>query len=123
MITKISVQDINELKFLAQQNDPSFMLKFYEHFAPFVTRLHEIAASKLNGAEMQICAYTMLHFSTKDIAMHLKCSVRSVENKKYRIRKKLGISSEMDFTLWIGCISSSIRLQAEAAHQTALPGA
>jgi DNA-binding CsgD family transcriptional regulator len=109
MESKITVEDINELKFLAQQNDPSFMLKFHDHFFFFVARLHEMAEPGLNGAEMQICAYTKLHFSTKDIAMYLKCSVRSIENKKYRIRKKLKLSFDDDFSLWIARVSMMAR--------------
>ena len=116
MESNINVQHIKELKSLAQQNDPSFMLKFHMHFHVFVARLNELANSSLNGAEMEICAYTKLNFSTKDIALHLRCSVRSVENKKYRIRKKLRIEHEEDFMLWIA------RVPGREAAQVALKG-
>ena len=101
MSHRISIENINELKSLAQQNDPSFILKFHEYFHFFVAGLDELASTTLNAAEMEICAYTKLQFSTKDIALYLKCSVRSVENRKYRIRKKLGLASDIDFILWI----------------------
>jgi len=101
MSHRISVENINELKNLAQQNDPSFVLKFHEYFHFFVASLDELASPTLNSAEMEVCAYTKLQFSTKDIALYLKRSIRSVENRKYRIRKKLGLSSEVDFVLWI----------------------
>lgn len=113
MESKISVQDIKELKLLAQQNDPSFMLKFHDHFHHFVAKLNELASPPgLNSAEMEICAYTKLHFSTKDIALHRNYSIRSVENKKYRIRKKLMLNADVDFALWIARFSSMNNLVA-----------
>lgn len=94
-------KQIEELKVLAQQNSPSFMLIFHDYFHCFITRLNEVASSSLNHAEIEICAYFKIQFSTKDIALYLKCSLRSVENKKYRIRKKLNLGCDVDFELWM----------------------
>lgn len=97
----ITVDQINELNALVKQNSPSFMVKFYEYFPSFLHKINELACTPLNNAELEICAYSKLNFSTKDIALYRKDSVRSVENRKYRIRKKLMLSSETDFVVWI----------------------
>ena len=112
-MNNINVEFVKELIILARQNDPSFMVKFHEYFYSFVSRLNELAITAFNCAEIEICAYTKLHFSTKEIAMYTKCSVRSVENKKYRIRKKLGLSKDVDFTLWIASISTTKQVTVE----------
>lgn len=102
--TEVSVGQINELNALIKENDPSFMVKFYEYFPFFMTRMNELACTPLNHPELEICAYTKLNFSTKDIARYRKDTVRSVENRKHRIRKKLMLSSETDFMVWIGSV-------------------
>ena len=97
----ITAEQIVELYELAKQNDITFMVKFQECFPLFIKKLNEVADPSLNYAELEICAYTKLSFATKDIAICRKDTVRSVENRKYRIRKKLKISSDVDFVLWI----------------------
>lgn len=101
----IAVDQINELNMLMKQNSPSFMVKFYEYFPSFLQKINELAYIPLNNAELEICAYSKLNFSTKDIALYRKDTVRSVENRKYRIRKKLMLSSETDFVVWISGIN------------------
>jgi|GEM_PF-933005 len=95
------VDKLNQLNMLVKHNDPSFIIRFHEYFPYFAIRLNEMVLSSLNSAELEICAYTKLNFSTKDIALYRRLSIRSVENRKYRIRKKLGLRSEDDFMLWI----------------------
>jgi DNA-binding CsgD family transcriptional regulator len=48
----------------------------------------------LTRAELKICALTRIDRSTKEIADILFVSVRSVQNHRYRIRKKFGIDPE-----------------------------
>lgn len=98
---RVSIEEINELNTLIKQADPTFLVKFNEYFPLFSEKLNELADPPLNYPEMEICALTKFNYNTKEIAMYRNQSVRSVENRKYRIRKKLNLSPEEDFTLWI----------------------
>lgn len=101
---EITVEQINELNHLVKTNDPSFMVKFHEAFPTFAKTINESACPPLNNSEIEICACTKLNFTTKDIALYRNYSLRSVENRKYRIRKKLMLSLEVDFIVWIAGI-------------------
>lgn len=49
---------------------------------------------KLTHNDLKMCAYLRLNLSSKEIAPLLNISVRSVEVKRYRLRKKLGLEHD-----------------------------
>jgi DNA-binding CsgD family transcriptional regulator len=51
---------------------------------------------KLTNSELEFCAFLRLNFSSKEIANYTFISVRTVQNKKYRLRNKLKIPNETD---------------------------
>jgi DNA-binding CsgD family transcriptional regulator len=56
----------------------------------------------LTPNELKLCAYLHMNLGSKEIAQHMKISVRGVEIGRYRLRKKLKISTEtnlFDFLL------------------------
>jgi DNA-binding CsgD family transcriptional regulator len=101
---EVSVAEIAELNNLGKNDHPSFMFKFHEYFPSFASTLNRTACAPLTYSEIEICAYTKLIYSTKDIALYRKCTVRSVDNRKHRIRKKLNLSPDVDFVVWIASI-------------------
>ena len=46
---------------------------------------------KLSYEEMKLCSFLKLRLSTKEIALKMNLSVRGVETKRYRLRKKLNL--------------------------------
>ncbi len=90
----------NHLTNLALQNDPSFYLTFLELHPDFQEKLLKIN-STIKTSDIEFCAYIKLNLETKQIATIKKISVRAVEGKKYRIRKKLGISAEENMYIWL----------------------
>jgi AraC family chitin signaling transcriptional activator len=48
----------------------------------------------LTPSDLRLCAYLRLNLSSKEIAPLLNISVRSVEIKRYRLRKKMNLSHE-----------------------------
>ena len=48
----------------------------------------------LSASELRFCAYLRLNLSSKEIAPLLNISLKSVEIKRYRLRKKIGLSSK-----------------------------
>ncbi|MFC4723208.1 triple tyrosine motif-containing protein [Geojedonia litorea] len=62
----------------------------------------KIAHPDLTPNDLRFCAYLRLNLSSKEMAPLLNISVKSVETKRYRLRKKLGLehdSSLIDYIL------------------------
>lgn len=95
--------DIKEIINLAIENSPSFYIKFQEIFPDFNEKLLELNPT-LVTSELKFAAYIKLDFSTKEIARYTNSSIRGVEAKKYRLRKKLNIPSEDDTNIWMSKI-------------------
>nr|WP_315034091.1 LuxR C-terminal-related transcriptional regulator [uncultured Chryseobacterium sp.] len=92
---KISKEDFNELLELAKTNDVKFIKKFEEINPNLFKSILDINP-QLTKSELSLCAMIWLGFSSKDIADYTFIQHRSVQTKKGRLRKKLGIPSEID---------------------------
>ncbi len=72
---------------------------FAKHFdkvnSDFVMILKEKHPT-ITGNELKLCTYLRMNLATKEIAQLMSISVRGVEISRYRLRKKLGISSEVN---------------------------
>ncbi|MDT0558449.1 triple tyrosine motif-containing protein [Ichthyenterobacterium sp. W332] len=55
----------------------------------------------LTPNDLRLCAYLRLNLSSKEIAPLLNISPRSVEVKRYRLRKKIGLAHEESLTNYI----------------------
>ena len=53
---------------------------------------------QLTPAELRLCAYLKMNLPTKEIAPLLNISARGVEICRYRIRKKMGITRDVNIT-------------------------
>lgn len=73
--------------------------KFARHFDTvhhdFFTQLKEKHPG-LTGNELKLCAHLRMNLSSKEIAQLMNISVRGVEIGRYRLRKKLGIPSNVN---------------------------
>lgn len=86
---------LKEVTELAQKNDSSFLMKFKELYPDFINTLLKINPD-LENSELTFCAMLKLHFSSKEIADYTFVQHRSVQQKKYRIRKRLHIPGDED---------------------------
>ena len=84
---------------MAKQNKPEFFPLFNKLYPEFITKMKTVD-NNLQGSELRFCAYLYLNFSTKDIAEYTYTSVRTVQTKKYNLRKKLNIPKDMDIYVW-----------------------
>ena len=57
--------------------------------------------SSLTPNDLKLCAYLRLNLSSKEIAPLLNISARSVEVKRYRLRKKMDLKHEISLTSYI----------------------
>jgi DNA-binding NarL/FixJ family response regulator len=80
---------------LAKQNDPSFLTRFQEVYPEVYQKLISVNP-KLVNTELVLCAMIWLNFSSKDIAQYTFVQPKTVQVKKHRLRKKLGIPAEED---------------------------
>jgi ligand-binding sensor domain-containing protein/DNA-binding CsgD family transcriptional regulator len=56
---------------------------------------------KLTSSDLKTCAYLKLNLSSKEIAQLTNISVRGVEISRYRLRKKLGLSSDQSINAFL----------------------
>lgn len=61
----------------------------------------KIAHPSLTPNDLRLCAYLRLNLSSKEIAPLLNISVRSVEIKRYRLRKKMDLSHDQGLVEYI----------------------
>jgi tetratricopeptide (TPR) repeat protein len=96
-------EQLKEIVQLAVNNDPAFFTKYNEFDLEFSKKLLSLNPS-LIATEIEFCILLKLSFETKEIARYTNFSVRSVEGKKHRIRKKLAIPSSQDINIWMNHI-------------------
>ncbi|KMQ60820.1 hypothetical protein ACM40_13915 [Chryseobacterium sp. BLS98] len=100
-LIKTEIIPVAEFIGLASKNDDgSFLLKFEEYFPDFIKKLYEVNPT-LKPSEVELCALIKLNIDTKKISAIQNVSVRAVESKKYRLRKKFNIAPEEDMHIWI----------------------
>lgn len=93
-------ESFEEVIHLAKTNSPEFWARFQEVYPDFRNKLLSIN-SELRTSEMILSAYIYLGFTTKDIADYTFKAVKTISNNKYNLRKRLGIPTENDFTVWV----------------------
>ncbi len=95
-------QAINELKKMIKslnedENIDQEWENFSKHFdkvnGDFILKLKEKHPT-LTGNEVKLCTYLRMNLSTKEIAQLMNISVRGVEISRYRLRKKLAITTD-----------------------------
>ncbi len=83
-------QIIKEIQ-INNMNLESFDLKFNEIHPDFYTKMHQ-ATPELSQAEIRISAFIKLNMNTKEIASLLNVSPSTVDNHRFKVRKKLGLA-------------------------------
>jgi hypothetical protein len=104
-INKELTDQIGEKKFnilldLAKSNNPEFLILFTELYPQFIHALKSFDAN-LRSTELEFCAMAFLNFTTKNIAEYTFVTIRAVQVRKNRLRKKFDIPSDVDFNNWM----------------------
>jgi tetratricopeptide (TPR) repeat protein len=104
-INKELTEQIGENKFnnlidLAKSNNPEFLTLFTELYPQFIQALKSLDPN-LRSTELEFCAMAFLNFSTKNISEYTFVTIRAVQIRKNRLRKKFDIPSDMDFNSWM----------------------
>ncbi len=85
---------------LAETNNPSFLAQFKETYPDFIEQLLSYQEN-LSEYELKLSAYIRLGLSTKQIAQYEIIAIRTAENRKYRLKKKLKLDSDISLNKWI----------------------
>lgn len=56
---------------------------------------------ELTPSDLRLCAYLRLNLASKEIAPLLNISVRGVEEKRYRLRKKMHLTADLNLTEYL----------------------
>jgi DNA-binding CsgD family transcriptional regulator/tetratricopeptide (TPR) repeat protein len=110
---KILIPDANEklkkniMEIIAALNSQSntknweeFETRFEKVHDSFYTKLRSVCPS-LSPTEIKICALLRLNLSTKDIATLTSRSVRTIENTRQNIRKKLSLDTDTNLVNYL----------------------
>jgi tetratricopeptide (TPR) repeat protein len=84
---------------LAKNNDKQFLIVFQETFPNLYHKLLEFP--ELTPSDLELCALLKLNLQTKEIATYKKTTVGAVDNRKYRLRKKLNLAEKINLYKWI----------------------
>lgn len=93
-------ESFTEVVEMAKKNSPLFWPRFREVYPEFYEKML-VANPKIRTSELTFCAYLYLGFTTKEIADYTFVTIRGVETRRNRLRKKYKIPSDMDFSVWI----------------------
>tara|TARA_B110000881_G_scaffold193397_1_gene186664 strand:- start:117 stop:596 length:480 start_codon:yes stop_codon:yes gene_type:complete len=79
--------------------------RFEKHFEDvypgFFKSLIAVSSSNLTQNDLRLCAYLKMNHGTDEIAQLTGVSVRTVESKKYRLKKKFNFNKDQTVTTFI----------------------
>jgi len=93
----------DELIEMAKRDNPLFVNFFRELYPDFYQKLKEVQPN-LTILEQKICFYLKLKFTTTEIADYTFVSVKAIQNRKNRLRKRLLIEDRMDIYDWMDAL-------------------
>lgn len=99
----LKVSDVNDVKkiigivdnTLESEDDWNFFEQAFNHADKDFFRKVKERHPSLTANDLKLCVYLRLNMSSKEIAPLLNISPRSVEIKRYRLRKKLDLSRDV----------------------------
>ncbi|MFN3848923.1 MAG: hypothetical protein ACK4NY_05825 [Spirosomataceae bacterium] len=92
-LPKNQITDLIDRNISNQQDWKVFETNFNQVHEAFLKKLIQTHPSLSNG-DLKLAAYLRMNLSSKEIAHLLNITVRSVELKRYRLRKKLEITND-----------------------------
>ena len=94
------LSEMIETNLSSEENWRIFEKNFNEVHEDFLKRLN-LEFTDLTPGDLKLAAYLRMNLASKEISPLLYISVRGVENKRYRLRKKLNLMEEDNLTEFI----------------------
>ncbi len=102
-IKKSDLQKLNQIivkGFDKKYDWEVFLASFNETYSNFFDQLRE-KHPDLSPTDLRLCAYLRIGLTTKELAPLFNITARSLELKRYRLRKKLGLEKELSLKQYI----------------------
>ncbi|WP_415327149.1 tetratricopeptide repeat protein [Chryseobacterium sp. MMS23-Vi53] len=90
----------DEVRQLAKSGDPLFLARFKEVYPEFFEKIKNIN-NDLTEHDVKFAAYMRLKLTNKEILQFENTTLRAIEMKKYRLKKKFDLPPDVDFSKWI----------------------
>jgi hypothetical protein len=94
------LSEMIETNLSSEENWRIFEKNFNEVHEDFLKRLNT-EFTDLTAGDLKLAAYLRMNLTSKEISPLLYISIRGVENKRYRLRKKLNLQEEDNLTEFI----------------------
>ncbi|KMQ58449.1 hypothetical protein ACM46_22370 [Chryseobacterium angstadtii] len=104
IITESDAEDNKKLVNLAKEDINTFYIEFEKTYPAFQTILKE-KHFELNLSDINFCSLIKMKFDMKQIATYTNTTLRSVESRRYRIRKKMQLKGQDDLYIIISNIN------------------
>lgn len=88
-------------KNISNEDDWKFFQEAFNNADKDFLKKVKVLHPELTANDLRLCAYLRLNLSSKEIAPLLNISVRSVEVKRYRLRKKMNLDHESGLVSYI----------------------
>jgi len=88
-------------KNISNEDDWKFFQEAFNNADKDFLKKVKVLHPELTANDLRLCAYLRLNLSSKEIAPLLNISVRSVEVKRYRLRKKMNLDHESGLVTYI----------------------
>ncbi|MBB6331773.1 tetratricopeptide (TPR) repeat protein [Chryseobacterium sediminis] len=100
-VLKLKVNNsFDEIIQLMESRSPLFLMRFKEVYPEFYEKLIT-HTPELTEHDIKFSAYIRLNLTNKEICQYENISLRGIETKRYRLKKKLKLSSNTDLQKWI----------------------
>jgi hypothetical protein len=93
---QVMMKQINE-NLTVQEDKKLFNASFEDVHEAFFKKI-KATYPDLSSDDLRLAAYLRMNLASKDIAPLFNISIRGLENKRYRLRKKLGLPSDENLT-------------------------
>ena len=90
---QIMMKQINDN--LTVQDDKKLFNESFEDVHQHFLKKLKTEFPELSGDDLKLAAYLRMDLSSKEIAPLFNISIRGLENKRYRLRKKIGLPNEL----------------------------
>ena len=98
--SRFRLRKLIESHLSADEDWQTYEQAFNQVHDAFFTKLKQ-KHPQLTTGDLRLASFLRLNLSSKEIASLLGISVRGVENKRYRLRKKLGLPPDANLAAYI----------------------
>ncbi len=106
-LIKVKEKDLKKLHSLAKKDSPLFLGRGKELYPEFFVMLNQVQPN-LTLTEQKFSFYLKLGFTTQQIAEFNQVSVKAIQSRKSRLRKRLSLNASEDLYLYMQNLDANL---------------